>query len=74
MSLISHCSLKNHKEMHVRLVIFHFFVTDDASSNLYLSFKMSLNLKHFAALNNCYNCFTTLDFVRDYPGKPVPER
>jgi len=29
---------------------FIFFVTDDASSNLHLSFNMSLNLKHFAVL------------------------
>jgi len=29
---------------------FILFVTDDVSSNLHLSFKMSLNLKHFAFL------------------------
>jgi len=39
-------------EVYVKLlVIFHFFVIDDASSNLYLSFKVSLNVKHFAVLN-----------------------
>jgi len=52
MSLINHCSLKKHKAVHAKLVIFHFFctLTDDAYSNLHLSFKMPLNLKHFAVL------------------------
>jgi len=51
MSLIGHCSLKKHKEYMLNWSFFIFFVTDDASINLHLSFKMSLNLKHFAVLN-----------------------
>jgi len=39
---------------------FIFFVTDDASSNLHLSFKMSLNLKHFPVLKIFF-----------YVGRPV---
>jgi len=76
MSLIGHCSLKKHKEVHVKLVIFSFFVADDASSNLHLSFKMSLKFMHFAVLETrTHNRFTALlNFVRDYPGKPAPER
>jgi len=48
-SLIGHCSLRKHNKVHIKLVIFHFFVADDASGNLHLSF-LSLNLKHFDVL------------------------